>query len=172
MPILTADIVFRLSGGAANTDPNASLGGARSTAGGGVITSGVANNLFDNVAGDEHAAGADTEYRGFYVLNNHGSLSLQSPKFWIDSLTSSADTEFDIALAGEGLNATMETVANESTAPAGEVFTRPTTKGAGLSLPTIPFGQHHGLWVRRTVNQNAAAANDTGSLRVEGDTDP
>lgn len=172
MPIVSTDIVYRVSGGAANTDPNASLGGARSTAGGGVITSGVANNLWDNVAGDETTGGADTEYRGFYVLNNHGSLTLQSPKVWIDSLTSSADTEFDIALAGEGLNGTMETVANESTAPVGETFTRPVTKAGGLAPASIPFSQHHGIWIKRTVNQNAAAANDTGSIRVEGDTDP
>ena len=172
MPIISTDIVYRLSGGAANVDPNASLGGARSTAGGGVITSGAANNLWDNVAGDEHAAGADIEYRGIYVLNAHGSLTLQAAKLWIDSLTTSADTEFDIALAGEGLNGTMETVANESTAPAGETFTRPVTKAGGLTLGNIPFGQHYGFWIRRTVNQNAAAANDTGSVRVEGDTDP
>lgn len=172
MPIVSADITYHLSGGAANTDPNASLGGARSTAGGGVITTGVANNLWDNVAGDEHAAGADVEYRGIYVRNAHATLSLQNPKLWIDSLTSSADTEFDLALGGEGLNGILETIANESTAPVGETFTRPVTKAGGLAPVTIPATQHYGFWIRRTVNQNAAAANDTGSIRVEGDTDP
>jgi hypothetical protein len=171
MPIASADIVFRLSGGAANVAPASSLGGARSTAGGGVITSAVANNLWDDVSGDESATG-DTEYRGIYVLNNHGSLTLQNAKVWIDSLTSSAQTEFDIALAGEGLNGTMETVASESAAPAGETFTRPVTKAAGLSLGNIPFGQHYGIWIKRTVDAGAAAANDTGSIRVEGDTAP
>lgn len=172
MAITTTDIVYHLSGGAANTSPAASLGGARSTAGGGVITSGGANNLWDNVSGDEHAAGAFVEYRGIYVRNAHATLTLQSPKLWIDSLTSSADTEFDVALAGEGLNATIETIANEGTAPVGESFTRPVTKAGGLSPASIPATQHYGFWIRRTVNQNSAAANDTGSVRVEGDTDP
>lgn len=45
MPIVAADIVFRYSGGAANVDPNASLGGARSTAGGGVIDNAVLHDL-------------------------------------------------------------------------------------------------------------------------------
>lgn len=171
MPIVSTDIVYRLSGGAANTTPAASLGGARSTAGGGIITSGAANNLWDDVTGDESAAG-DTEYRGIYVLNNHGSLSLQNSKLWIDSLTSSTATEFDLALAGEGLNATMEVIANESTPPAGESFTRPVTKAGGLSTGTIPFSQHYGIWVRRLVDVAAPAANDTGSIRVEGDTAP
>ncbi len=31
MPIVAADIDFRLSGGAANSDPNAALGGAKSS---------------------------------------------------------------------------------------------------------------------------------------------
>jgi hypothetical protein len=169
VPIASGDLQYRYSGGAANADPNASLGGAKSST---QITNNTANNLWDNVAGDEHAAGADIEYRGIYVHNAHATLVLQGSKFWIDSLTSSADTEFDIAAAGEGVNVTMETIANESTAPVGEVFSRPTTKAAGITLGNIPAGQHHGLWIRRTVNQNAAAANDTGSIRVEGDTDP
>ena len=171
MPIVGTDIVYRLSGGAANTAPASSLGGARSTAGGGIITSGVANNLWDDVSGDESALG-DTEYRGIYVLNNHGTLVLQNTKLWIDSLTSSANTEFDIALAGEGLNGTMETVANESTAPVGETFTRPTTKAGGLTMGNIPAGQHYGFWIKRTVDVGAAAASDSGSVRVEGDTAP
>ena len=171
MAIASSDIVFRLSGGSANTTPAASLGGARSTAGGtGIITSGSANNLWDDVTGQESNDG-DVEYRGIYVLNNHGSLTLQSASVWIDSLTTSASTEFDLALAGEGLNGTMETIANEGVAPAGETFTRPVAKGS-MSLGNIPNGQHYGIWIRRTVTALATAVNDTGSIRVEGDTLP
>jgi hypothetical protein len=169
VPITTTDIEYRLSGGAANTSPAASLGGAMSTAGGGVITSGGANNLWDDVSGAESSAG-DTEYRGFYVKNNHGSLTWQSVFVWIDSLTSSADTEFDIALAAEAVNVAMATIANESTAPATVTFSRPTTKAGGLSIGNIPNGQFKGIWIKRTVTAGAAAANDTGSIRCEGDT--
>lgn len=171
MAIATGDLEYRLSGGAANTDPNAALGGAMGTAAGAVITDNVANNLWDDVTGDEAAAG-DVEYRGYYVKNKHATLTWQAVKHWISSLTSSADTEFDVALAAEAVNTSMATIANESTAPATVTFTRPTTKAGGLSIGDIPAGQFKGLWIRRTVNASAAAVDDTGTVRSEGDTAP
>ena len=170
MPIVAGDIVYRLSGGASNTSPAASLGGAMSTVGGGVITSGAANNLWDDVSSAEASAG-DIEYRGFYVFNNHATLTWENVVVWIDSLTSSGDTEFDIKLAAAAVNSAMVTIADESTTPgdAGS-FTRPTSKGAGLSIGNIPAQQYKGIWIRRTVNSSASAANDSGSIRCEGDT--
>lgn len=167
MAIVASDLKFYLSGGAANADPNASLGGAISNT---EITSAALHNLFDRVSGDESAAG-DVEYRGLYFKNTHGSLTLQSAVVWLVSNTPSADTSIDIALAGEGLNATMETIVNESTAPVGESFSAPASKGAGLSLTNVPSGQYYGIWVRRTVTLGAAAySDDNAVLRVEGDT--
>jgi hypothetical protein len=171
MSITTSDLEYRVSGGAANTDPALSLGGAMGTAGGSVITDNVSNNLWDDVTGDEASAG-DVEYRGFYIKNKHGSLTWQSVFFWISSLTSSSDTEFDVALAAEAVNTSMATIANESTAPATVTFTRPTTKSGGLSIGNVPAGQYKGLWIRRTVTAGAAAASDTGTVRCEGDTAP
>lgn len=168
MPIVASDIATRLSGGAGNADPNASLGGVISAT---AFVDNVLNNLWDNVSGAESAAG-DVEYRGFYVRNGHATLAWIAPTIWLSSLTSSADTEFDIALAAEGVNVTMATIANESTAPATVAFTRPTTKATGLVIPDIPAGQFKGIWIRRTVNAGAAAANDTGAFTIEGDTNP
>jgi hypothetical protein len=48
VPIVAADIHLRLSGGAANTNANASLGGAKSSTS---IVDNVLNNLWDNVTG-------------------------------------------------------------------------------------------------------------------------
>ena len=170
MAILASDIESRLSGGAANTSPAAALGGAMSTVGGGVITTDVLNNLFDDVSGDESAAG-DTEYRGIYVKNAHGSLTWQTVKAWISALTTSTDDEIAIALADEGLNVAMETIVNESTAPVGPSFSTPTTKETGLAVGNIPSGQYYGIWVRRIVDLGAAAAdNNAGTLKCEGDT--
>lgn len=156
--------IWRLSGGASNTDPNASLGGVMSTS----TTAGA--TLFDNVSGDESAAG-DTEYRGVYVLNN-GDVDLQSAFVWIQVNTPDADTNIQIALAGAGANATMATIANENTAPAdGASFSSPSTKGSGLSVGTLTAGQRYGIWIKRVVTAGAAAYNnDTFTLRVEGDT--
>lgn len=143
-----------------------------STAGGGVITSGVSNNLWDDVTGAQSAAGL-IEYRAFYVKNNHATITWQSVVFWIDSLTSSADTEFDVALASEAVNvAIVQTLGSETSVPSGVTFTRPTTKAGGLSIGNMAAQAFKGLWIKRTVNAGAAAAADSGSLRCEGDTGP
>src|SRR5512134_252046 len=114
MPIASTDIKFRISGGASNTDPALALGGAMSTVAGGLITTDVVNNLWDNVSGDESSAG-DIEYRGIYIRNEHGSLTLTGAKIWISADTTSANDEVDIALADEAIDVAMETIANEGT---------------------------------------------------------
>lgn len=168
MPIAASDILCRLSGGASNTDPNLSLGGVMSTST--VITDNTLHNLYDVVSGAESTAG-DTEYRGFYVLNNHGSLTMQSSKIWIDSESSHSGVNVKIALAGEGLNVTMETVANENTAPAGETFAEAATEGAALTLGNIPNGQRFGVWLERIINAATAAFNNyTVVIKIKCDT--
>ena len=167
MPIVSGDIDIHLSGGASNTDTDASLGGAISTT---EVADASLHNLFDIVSSSEASAG-DTEYRCIYVKNNHGSLALQSAVIWIQTVTPSTDTVVAIALAGEGVNGTAETVADESTAPSGESFTSPTTEGAALSIGNIPAGEHQAVWIRRTVSSGASAyTSDSVVLRVKGDT--
>jgi hypothetical protein len=114
MPIISTDLKYRLSGGAANADVNASLGGEKSST---EITSASLHNLFDQVSGSEAQAG-DTEYRCFYIHNAHASLALQGAKVWIDTNTPSGDTSAEIALGISAVNGVEPTVANESTSPA------------------------------------------------------
>lgn len=166
MPIVAADLKIRLSGGASNTDVNLSLGGIKSTT---EVVDNTLHNLFDQVSGTESNAG-DTEYRCIYLHNGHGSLTAQNTHVYISSNTTSADDTFDIALAGEGLNATAETVANENTAPVGETFTAPATYAAGLDMTNVPTGQHYALWIRRTVNA-AAGAIDSNAATLKFDCD-
>lgn len=168
MPIASGDLLYRFSGGSGNTDPNACLGGVMSTST--EITTNTTHNAFDVVSGAEALAG-DTEYRGFYLLNNHGSLTAQAAALYISSNTSSSATALAIALAGEGLNATMETIANEGTAPSGESFTSPSTYGTGLSFGNVPNGQRYGFWLRRIVDAAATAMNDdTCTINIDCDT--
>lgn len=167
MAIVAGDIDFRLSGGAANSDPNASLGGAKSSV---EITDASLHNLFDIVSSTE-ANDGDIEYRCFYVHNSHATLTLQGARVWIQTNTPSTDTVVAIALAGEGVNGTAETVANESTAPVGETFSSPTDYAGGLVIGDIPPGQHMAIWVRRTVSAAASAyTSDSVVIRVQGDT--
>lgn len=164
MPIVSGDIIYRLSGGAANSVQSASLGGAKST-------TAVSTSFFDDVSSAEASAG-DVEYRCFYVHNNHGTLTLSSAVVWIQTNTPSADTTIDIGVGTSAVNGTEQTVANESTAPAGVSFSSPSTFGTALALGDIPAGQHKAVWVRRTVNAAAAAYADSFTLRVQGDTLP
>lgn len=162
MPIISTDIKYRLSGGAANTDPLLALGGAKSS-------TDMGSNLLDTVTSGEAVAG-DVEYRAFYVHNNHGSLTLESAKCWIQANTPSSDTALDIGLGTSAVNANEQTIANESTAPAGVTFSAAVNEAGAISLGNIPAGQHRAVWIRRTVNAGAAASNDTATLRVKGDT--
>lgn len=167
MPIVTGDIEFRLSGGAGNSDPNASIGGAKSSTS---ITDATTHNLFDVVSSAEASAG-DTEYRCYYVHNAHGTLAWQTAKVWIETNTPSGDTDVSIGLDPAGVNGTAATPADESSAPAGVTFSQPANEGASLSIGNIPAGQHQAIWVRRVVSASAVAANDDNVvLRHKGDT--
>lgn len=171
MPIVTGDIEYRLSGGAAQSDPALSLGGAKSSV---EFTNG---SVFDDVSGAESASG-DIEYRGVYVQNNYAgspSLDLQNARIWIQTNTPSADTTIEIALAAEGPNATIETLGDENTAPVGSPMTFTAAAvdySTGLSLGTLAPGQFYGFWIRRTVSPGASAFSDSWTIRVEGDTAP
>lgn len=161
---MAADPRWRLSGGAGNADPAASLGGVMSAT---EVGAGD-GNLFDDVTGDESQAG-ETEYRGVYVFNA-GDVDLQNAVAWIvDESGAAADVE--IAVADEAVGATMETIANENTAPAGPAFQEAPNKAGGIALGTIPAGSRRGVWVRRIVAAATPATDGaTFTLRAEGDT--
>ncbi len=163
MPIVSSDLKFKLSGGASNTDGNASLGGAESST--------DAGNIFDNVSSAEAAAG-DVEYRCEYLKNEHATLTALDAKVFIQAQTPSGDTSVEIGLGTAAIGTGNEqTVANESTAPSGVTFSAPTS-GAPLSIGDIPPGQHKAIWIKRTVNAAAAVASDGFTLRATCDTLP
>lgn len=165
MAIVSGDIKYRLSGGASNTDPAASLGGAMSSTDAG-------SNLLDNVSSTEGAAG-DVEYRCYYIHNNHGSLTMIGAKAWIQANTPSAESTLDIGLGTTAVGTGNEqSVADESTAPSGVTFSAAANEGAALSIGDIPAGHHKAIWVRRTITAGAAAASDTATLRTKCDTLP
>jgi hypothetical protein len=163
MPIVNSEIKYRLSGGGANSSPEASLGGAKSS-------TEMSTDIFDDVNSSEASAG-DTEYRCIYIHNANGSLTMESAKIWIQTNTPSADTTIAIGAGTSAVNATEQTVVDESTAPSGVSFSSPATEGVAVSLGNIPSGQHKAVWIRRTVNASSAAyTNDGFTLRVKCDT--
>lgn len=171
MAVVPTDLIERLSGGNANTDPLNSLGGIISATAVNLVT--TTNNLFDNVQ-DAEAASGDIEYRCTYLLNNSGTDTLKAAKVYIASNTPSADTTVQIGLdpAGVGNGSTTgvaTTVANENTAPAGVVFSNAATSAAALAIGDLGPGKAIAIWHKRVVNAAAAPfASDPYALRLTG----
>jgi len=167
MAIVAGDIDFRLSGGAANSDPDAALGGAKSST---ELTDATLENLFSNAPAAESEAGS-VKYRCFYVHNNHGSLALQNAEIWISANTPSGDTVAAIGLGTSAVNGTEQTVADEDTAPSGVTFSSADGQDNALSIGNIPADEHKAIWVRRTISAGAGAYNpDNMVINVEGET--
>ena len=163
MPIVTTDIKYRLSGGAANSTPITSLGGAKSSAD-------MPTGIFDDLTSAQAAAGL-TEYRCVYVHNSHGTLTALIAEIWMQANT--ANTRIAIGLGSSAINGTEQTTANEATAPAGVTFsTEPINLATGLVMGDIPPGQYKAVWLRRIVAPGAALATDSFTLRVQCDTNP
>ena len=159
---MAATLILRLTGGASNNDPNASLGGVRSS---NAVSATAMNNLFDNVTPDETASG-DVEYRAVDVYNS-GDATAESVTFYFDANTSSSDTVLAVATEASPVDSTLS-IADESTAPAGSLtFTEPTS-GAKKSLPNIPAASGCRIWLRRTVSEGATnTASDTATMKWE-----
>lgn len=163
-----SDLVYRLTGGASNTDPNAALGGAMSTVAGGVMTSSSLNNLFDDASGDEVEDG-DTEYRCYCIENTHASETLQAAVLWLTTASLSSDSEYAIGLDPAGINGTPTTIANEGTAPTGVTFSRPLTEGTALTVGDLDPDDFFSIWIRRVISANASFSGSDGpTTRLKG----
>ncbi|EKE25856.1 MAG: hypothetical protein ACD_5C00016G0005 [uncultured bacterium] len=169
MPIVAADIKVYLSGGGTNADPNAALGGVVSSV---QLVDNTLHNLFDKVTGAEAAAG-DIEYRCVFIRNTHATLTLEGAKVFINSNTTSGDTSVEIAVSDEaGFVGTVETIANENTAPVGPVFTTANSMANGISLGDLTPGSCKAIWIKWIVSAAAVAVLDSVTLEVFGDTNP
>lgn len=164
MPILSTDIKYYFSGGAGNANPNASLGGV-------ISTTETTASLFDDVPSAEATAGT-VEYRCIYVKNTNGTLTLIAPKVFIQTNTPSTTTTVAIGLGTAAINGTEQTVANETTAPAGVSFSEPANFAAGLSIGDLAVGATRSIWIRRTVTAGTAAVADSFTIAVQGDSNP
>lgn len=126
----------------------------------------LANKLFDDVTKPEALAG-DTEYRCFYVQNQHDVDTVSSVKVWIDTDPVGADS-FALGLDPAGINGTGTVVASESAAPTGVVFSTPTV-GAPLTIGDLTNDDFQAIWVRRTVPAASAAQPlDWSRLKFSG----
>ena len=161
MVVIAADLKYYLSGGADNRDSDAALGGVMSTYD--LIPDGVLANLFDDVANSELSS--DTEYRCYYIVNEHATDTLFSAEVFIGTVA--AGTTIAIGLDPAGINGTATTIANESTAPAAVSFTSPTSS-PGLAIGNLTAGDFQAIWVRRVTSSASQAPDDRVTLTHEG----
>jgi len=92
--ISASDIVFTLSGGATNTDPDESLGGDPSAF---ALTSGI-NNLYNDISKAECKDG-HTDYRCIYVFNNNATDSFYNIVAALTPTAGGATKTFGVPIA-------------------------------------------------------------------------
>lgn len=156
---MAAVLELRLTGGAANADPNLSLGGTMSS---NQVAAGPLNNLFDNVAYAEASAG-DVEYRAIDIYNS-GDATAKVVELWIDSETPSTDS-----IIAVGLDSGTQSIPNEDTAPNSPVitFSHPLV-GSKMSISDIANGSAQRLWIRRTISSSATNyADDLCGITIQ-----
>ena len=177
MAIVSTDIKFWLTGAASvdnpQTDPNASLGGNRSST---EMVTGQLNNLFDDISGAEAESG-DTEYRGIIIQNTHASLTLYNAKAFLSvQPNGSRATKESIQIATDTVwlygGDHIDAIATENDAPSGAgAFSAPATYATGLALGDLGPNGQMGLWIKRVVPASTeASASANFTLVVQGDT--
>lgn len=144
----------------------------------------AANNLYDNISGDEAAAG-DTEYRCYCVKNTHASLALTNAKVYMQSTTGNASDTVSFAVevpTGGDTNGTCQSIGGEGTSPTVNTgncsnWSTAVTKATGVALnigahdTELSAGEIIFVWTKRVVSSGASAANsETVTHRLEGDT--
>lgn len=145
---------FRLSGGAANSDPASSIGGDESS-------SLAPANLFDDVSFATAAAGT-VDYRAVYVHNDDARTGVVAAYV---SQQLESGREIAVGVATEDPGTSVGAIANDTTAPAGVSFTAPTTAGSGVDLGTLDTDEAKGLWIRRTIDEGTSP-DTTNSWQV------
>jgi len=161
--IAESEVVWYLSGGAGNTSPAASLGGARSST---IISDRAFSGLFGDVSAAQRLAGI-VRYRCFYVrVETANPYGLLAPvRAWIAEQPS-GDDAIAVGLDSAGKNGTATTIPDETTAPAGVSFSAPASDEAGIELPDAPYlsGDYHAIWVRDSVPADAQFTAGDGPL--------
>lgn len=150
-PMAGSDIHDLYSGGAANTSPAASIGGAR-----GAAYPGTLGALFGPILGTVAQAGG-TFYRLVYVENDHPLQTLAGAVAFIASqFPSGSGLHLAVGVPTEGKNTTVAAIASETTAPSGVSFSSPADVASGLALGSLAPGEYRGLWLRLTVDAGSS----------------
>jgi len=172
MTVTAAQLCFCLSGGAANSDVNLSIGGTSSTT---TISDATLNNLFDDVSAAEAASG-NSEYRGIFLYLSNSSDTLTNARVWISASTTAPGDEFYLITDSKGLctgartTHTMSSCSNEDTTASGMGGTWRTTSQY-ITLGNMTPTSSYPVWIHRSVSVGAGSyANNSGTIAWDGET--
>jgi hypothetical protein len=164
-----SDIVFYYTNTGSTTNPENSRG-ATINSSGSTIPDNTSNNIFDDVTGDQSAAGIQ-EYRCIAVKNNNGNgAGMLNTKVYISGYVRAAanfDTMYFALQNPTGGTNPVQTITTETTAPNANLFitkigntvswTAEGAPSATLQFGTINAGHWMGIWLQRSVPVGAVA---------------
>ena len=107
MPIVATDIKIYETKSTATGDGEAGGDGLGKYRSSDEITSGVSENVFDNVSAAESESG-DTEYRAIMIKNTHATLSFVSAKVWLAPASCTPMSGLTTQLANGGTETTVD----------------------------------------------------------------
>ena len=135
-----------------------------------IVVSNAPNETFDNITANQSLAGY-TDYRCFYVINDHPTETAADVRLFVKKQPDGADT-ISLALDPNGLNASASgPLADEE--DSGEVlvglsFSAPATSSSGIQLGDLGPGDYRAFWIRRTVpaETSSQVVNNTSALGI------
>ena len=149
---MAAVLEYFLTGGAANANPDLSLGGDTSSVN---VNSTALNNLFANVLPTDILLAEYVTYRAF-AIKNTGDAEARHVDFY---LTDTLNTESDLYIWYDSTG--TQSIADDETEPTGASgnWIQP-LEGSKYSLANLAAGAEHRIWIRRRVDALATNLND------------
>jgi len=181
MPITSSDLWFKYTGTGSTTNPEQSLGGSLNP---NTIPSGVANNVFDDVTGQESQSGNINHYRAIGIHNTLTTHIWMNTSIRVDGYERASNT-FDIIYFGverpqgtEGNpDGTIQTISSETVEPSGITWTEEGNPSAWVQISGADYvgsigpDDWAGIWLKRTIPPGAEAYNNRScTIRVQGET--
>jgi len=180
MPITSNDILFKYTKTGTTVNPELALGATLSP---NTIPSGVNNNIFDDVTGNESSLGAQ-EYRAIGIHNTLATHIWMNTSIRVDGYARAASSNDVIyfgvekpAGAGGTPDGTISSIASTTTAPGGISWTAEGAPSAYVAISgkdytgSIGADDWAGIWLQRSVPTSAVAySNRSCTISVIGET--
>jgi hypothetical protein len=161
--ISDASFLTYYSGGAGNSDPALSIGGAR----GGTMLDGL-DELFGPILGTVAQAGGEF-YRVVYVRNTHSVSTAAAMKLFIEQQFSHPGLHLAVAVPSVGANVAVPALASGTTAPSGVTWITATDAASGADFGDLGPAAYRGVYVRLTVDAGTGPTSEAdASIAVEG----